>query len=82
MISAQPNDCSIGSTQRAGFCQDSLSLALYAKILRQICDFFAVGNYLIFYRPIAEGIEVIRVLHGARATSAGNSNNCATFRNV
>jgi toxin ParE1/3/4 len=28
--------------------------------------FFPVGNYLIFYRPIAEGIEVIRVLHGAR----------------
>lgn len=23
-------------------------------------------NYLIFYRPIDEGIEVIRVLHGAR----------------
>jgi len=43
MISAQPNDCSIGSTQRAGFCQDSLSLALYAKILRQICDFFLLA---------------------------------------
>lgn len=27
---------------------------------------FPVGNYLIFYRPAAEGIEVIRVLHGAR----------------
>ena len=23
-------------------------------------------NYLIFYRPVEEGIEVIRVLHGAR----------------
>src|SRR5437870_4016309 len=23
-------------------------------------------NYLIFYRPVAEGIEIIRVLHGAR----------------
>ena len=23
-------------------------------------------NYLIFYRPLADGIEVIRVLHGAR----------------
>lgn len=28
--------------------------------------FFPVGNYLIFYRPIPEGIEVIRVLHGGR----------------
>ena len=23
-------------------------------------------NYLIFYRPVADGIEVLRVLHGAR----------------
>ncbi|MBO3464284.1 type II toxin-antitoxin system RelE/ParE family toxin [Aetokthonos hydrillicola Thurmond2011] len=27
---------------------------------------FPVGNYLIFYRPISQGIEVIRVLHGSR----------------
>lgn len=27
---------------------------------------FPVGNYLIFYRPTAEGIDVIRILHGAR----------------
>ncbi|MGA2030454.1 MAG: type II toxin-antitoxin system RelE/ParE family toxin [Verrucomicrobiota bacterium] len=27
---------------------------------------FPVGNYLIFYRPVTDGIEVIRVLHGAR----------------
>jgi toxin ParE1/3/4 len=25
-----------------------------------------VGNYIIFYRPATEGIQVIRVLHGAR----------------
>ena len=25
-----------------------------------------VGNYIIFYRPTAEGIQVVRVLHGAR----------------
>lgn len=24
------------------------------------------GNHLIFYRPIEDGIEIIRVLHGAR----------------
>jgi toxin ParE1/3/4 len=23
-------------------------------------------NYLVFYRPIAEGVDVVRVLHGAR----------------
>lgn len=27
---------------------------------------FPVGNYLIFYRPTAEGIALVRVLHGAR----------------
>lgn len=27
---------------------------------------FPVGNYLIFYRPLTEGMELIRVLHGAR----------------
>lgn len=27
---------------------------------------FVFGNYLIFYFPIEEGIEVVRVLHGAR----------------
>jgi len=27
---------------------------------------FPVGNYLIFYRPVETGIEVARVLHGAR----------------
>lgn len=25
-----------------------------------------VGKYIIFYRPAADGVEVIRVLHGAR----------------
>ncbi len=27
---------------------------------------FPIGNYLIFYFPIEDGIEVVRVLHGAR----------------
>jgi toxin ParE1/3/4 len=26
----------------------------------------AVGNYAIFYRPIDDGIEIIRVVHAAR----------------
>jgi len=24
------------------------------------------GNYVVYYRPIANGIEILRVLHGAR----------------
>ncbi|HUO09869.1 MAG TPA: type II toxin-antitoxin system RelE/ParE family toxin [Phycisphaerae bacterium] len=27
---------------------------------------FPVGEYLLFYRPIEDGIELLRVLHGAR----------------
>jgi len=27
---------------------------------------FPVGSYLIFFRPIQDGIEVIRILHGKR----------------
>jgi toxin ParE1/3/4 len=29
---------------------------------------FPVGNYVIFYREVSKGIEIIRVLHGARDT--------------
>ena len=28
--------------------------------------FLPVGNYLIFYRPIENGVEIARVFHGAR----------------
>jgi toxin ParE1/3/4 len=28
--------------------------------------YFPVGSYLILYREIAQGIEVVRVIHGAR----------------
>jgi toxin ParE1/3/4 len=27
---------------------------------------FAVRNYIIFYQPIAGGVEILRVLHGSR----------------
>lgn len=28
--------------------------------------FLPVGHYLIFYRPIENGVEIVRVIHGAR----------------
>jgi toxin ParE1/3/4 len=34
----------------------------YAASLR----FLLVGSYLIFYRPVEDGIQLIRVIHGAR----------------
>ncbi len=27
---------------------------------------FPVSNYVIFYRPLEDGIQIVRVLHGAR----------------
>jgi toxin ParE1/3/4 len=27
---------------------------------------FPVGQYVIFYLPLAKGVEIVRVLHGAR----------------
>jgi toxin ParE1/3/4 len=27
---------------------------------------FPVGSYVVFYRPMDNGVEVVRVLHGAR----------------
>jgi toxin ParE1/3/4 len=34
----------------------------FAPNLRRHC----IGNYLLFYRPLDDGIELRRVLHGAR----------------
>jgi toxin ParE1/3/4 len=28
--------------------------------------YFAVGKYLILYRTVAEGVQIVRVIHGAR----------------
>ncbi|WP_027134914.1 type II toxin-antitoxin system RelE/ParE family toxin [Geminicoccus roseus] len=28
--------------------------------------FWRVGRYLILYRPVADGVQVVRILHGAR----------------
>ena len=31
---------------------------------------FSAGRYVIFYRPIANGVAIVRVLHGARDIEA------------
>jgi toxin ParE1/3/4 len=31
---------------------------------------FSVGNYVIYFRPVADGIWIARVLHGARDHNA------------
>jgi toxin ParE1/3/4 len=30
----------------------------------------AIGNYLVFYFPLTNGIDVVRILHGARDLEA------------
>lgn len=30
------------------------------------CRSYTVGSYVVFYRPIADGIQVARVVHGSR----------------
>ena len=32
--------------------------------------FVPIGSYLIFYRPTKDGIEIVRILHGARDITA------------
>lgn len=34
---------------------------------------FVIGNYVIFYEPLDDGIDVIRVLHGARDAASALS---------
>lgn len=49
-----------------------LALADFPKMGRSRSDLQAglrsqpVGNYLIFYFPLVDGIEIVRVLHGSR----------------
>lgn len=31
---------------------------------------FPIGSYLVFYRPVDDGIEIARLLHGARDITA------------
>ena len=31
---------------------------------------FPSGSYLIFYRPVREGIEILRILHSSRDLSS------------
>ena len=45
--------------------QPGLGQQVQTKRLGQVRR-HAVGNYLIYYRPITEGVEILHVVHGAR----------------
>ena len=38
--------------------------------LRKDLRSFPVGNYIIFYVPVSDGVEVVRVIHGHRDIDA------------
>ena len=38
--------------------------------LRKGLRSFPVGNYVVFYQPVADGIEIIRVMHGRQDIDA------------
>jgi toxin ParE1/3/4 len=68
---AEDNEAAAGTTLRKLDAACAL-LANHSKMGRDRSDLvpgvrsFPVGNYLIFYRETGQGLEVIRVLHGAR----------------
>lgn len=49
-----------------GTLADSPAIGRSRDELAQGLRSFPVGRYVVFYRPVSNGIEVIRVLHGAR----------------
>lgn len=50
-----------------GTAYDSENAALADVRVSRVSRF---KNYLVFYRPISDGIEILRVLHGARDLSS------------
>jgi toxin ParE1/3/4 len=51
-----------GCQLHAVYRQIGASAEEFAPNLR----YFTVWNYAVFYRPITDGIEIIRIIHGAR----------------
>lgn len=49
--------CLLASMPGMGIAREELAARLRS---------FPVGNYVIFYRRIEKGVEILRVLHGAR----------------
>jgi toxin ParE1/3/4 len=41
-----------------------------AEVLAAHLRLIPVGSYLVFYRPRTDGVEIVRILHGARDITA------------
>jgi toxin ParE1/3/4 len=53
--------------RRFGLLADNPKLGTRRDTLRPGLRRFVHARYLIYYRPIRDGIEVVRVVHGARS---------------
>ena len=52
--------------EKCRLLSEFLGLGRSREELAESLRSFPVGNYVIFYLPFTDGINVIRVLHGAR----------------
>jgi len=65
-----PTGCLIALTNAAQPSHSSLYIGTSRDELMPALRSLPVGNYLIFYLPIPDGIEVVRVLPGMRDIDA------------
>lgn len=52
--------------EKCGLLADNPQLGPARPDIAEGFRYFPVGSYLILYRIVADGIEIVRVLHGAR----------------
>jgi plasmid stabilization system protein ParE len=64
---------SFSALRRHAICQKDHPYAGEAcEFLVERLRMTTVGNYIVFYRPVDDGVEIARVLHGA-PTGSGSS---------
>src|SRR5579875_358776 len=52
------------------FLADNPMVGLARSEIRPGLRYFPVRNYLIFYRPIVGGVEIVRIMYGSRNLQA------------
>ena len=56
--------------EKCALMADNPQLGPARPDIAQELRYFAVGSYLILYREVANEVEIVRVLHGARNLNA------------
>jgi toxin ParE1/3/4 len=52
--------------EKLNLLSDSPQMGQTREDLAPLIRSFPVSKYLLFYRPISDGIQLVRVIHGAR----------------